>query len=161
MKFNLIMKRLYIITIVLIAALTQSSWTYGQPPGDRGEKMQAMRISFITGELALTPEEAQVFWPVFNKFESEQKALRQQYDKKPGWEDQNIETLSDVGAEKLINDEIAFQQKDLEITKKYVAEFKKILPVKKVALLMTVDHKWKRMILEQIKGPGGPPPPRK
>ena len=68
MKFNLIMKRLYIITIVLIAALTQSSWTYGQPPGDRGEKMQAMRISFITGELALTPAEAQVFWPVFNKF---------------------------------------------------------------------------------------------
>lgn len=129
--------------------------------GDRGQKIEAMRISFFTEQLSLTPDEAKTFWPVFNQFENEKRTLREQYGKKPGEGEPDIANMTDAQAEKMINDEIAFEQKDLDITKKYVAEFKKILSTKKVAILLTLDNKWKRMILNQIRGGENGPPPGK
>jgi hypothetical protein len=35
------------------------------------ERIKAQRIAFITQRLALTPDEAQKFWPVYNQFSDE------------------------------------------------------------------------------------------
>ena len=50
-----------------------------QAPSQKGnhqqmkERLQAEHIAFLTEKLELTPEEAQVFWPVYNKAKAEQK----------------------------------------------------------------------------------------
>ena len=35
------------------------------------ERMRSEKIAFLTLELNITPEEAQVFWPVYNKVQKE------------------------------------------------------------------------------------------
>ena len=38
---------------------------------DWKEKLMAEKVAFLTLEIGLTPEEAQVFWPVYNQVEKE------------------------------------------------------------------------------------------
>jgi hypothetical protein len=62
------MKKL-LFTIAII--LGGYSFVIAQP-GDkqnRAEKVQALKIAFITQKLDFTSEEAQRFWPVYNRYE--------------------------------------------------------------------------------------------
>jgi len=142
------MKNSHVLLIALLALLITVATAQGQ---DRGERVEALKVSFITEQLSLTPDEARVFWPVYNQFEDERKALRQQYKTRAGAGQQNAQNISESQATTLISNELEFQTKDLNLTKKYIGEFRGILPVKKGAMLMTVENKFKRMLLAKIK----------
>ncbi len=78
----------------------------GQSQGDSsGSKIEAVRKAFMTKELQLTPEELEKFWPVYNNYFSELRQARKQNMK----------------------DEISFEEKAVEIRKRYKGDFKKIL----------------------------------
>ena len=42
----------------------------------RAEKIEALKIAFITQKLQLTTDEAQKFWPVYNQYENEIRSLQ-------------------------------------------------------------------------------------
>ncbi len=44
-------------------------WAQGMR-GERAERLRSLRIAVITDALELTPEEAQVFWPMYNEREA-------------------------------------------------------------------------------------------
>jgi hypothetical protein len=44
--------------------------------GKMRDRIEPMKIAFITQKLNLTAEEAQKFWPVYNKFSDELQKLR-------------------------------------------------------------------------------------
>ncbi|HNF29798.1 MAG TPA: hypothetical protein PKG56_05850 [Chitinophagaceae bacterium] len=71
----------------------------------RGEKVQALKVAYMTQVLKLTPQEAQSFWPVYNTYFEESKKARMNNT----------------------NDELKYQEEALNIKKKYKPEFKKIL----------------------------------
>ena len=65
------------ITIMAAIALLAISTMHAQPKqGNWQEKMMSEKIAFITMELELTPEEAQVFWPVYNQIAKENQKLQ-------------------------------------------------------------------------------------
>ena len=62
--------------IALAACLLLAGALFAQPQGNKPseeqrkkefERIQSEKIAFITQELDLSPEEAQVFWPVYNQ----------------------------------------------------------------------------------------------
>lgn len=128
------------------------------PPqdGPGNEKIEAMKIGFITKRLDLTPEESQKFWPVYNQFEAEKKQIRQTTigTVKELKEDGDF---TNAEAEQAIAKHIEFKAKDLDLTKKYVVEFRKILPATKVAKLITAEEHFKKMLMKQAQQ-GGPKP---
>ena len=87
------------------------------------EKIEVQKIAFITKQLDLTPEEAQKFWPVYNQFSDARKQLHEQHKKNR----KNIDDLSDSEVEQVIDNHIILDQKELDIKKKYHAEFNKVL----------------------------------
>lgn len=123
---------------------------------DGNEKIEALKIAFITKRLQLTTEEAQKFWPVYNAYEAEKKQIR---ESTVG----TIKQLKEDGeftnaeADQAISKYIEFKSKDLDLTKKYVGEFKKILPAVKVAKLVTAEEHFKKMLMKQAQQ-GGPRP---
>ena len=69
-------------TFLAIAALFIFNLATAQQkptPADR-EKIESMKVTFLNNKMNLTPEEAQKFWPVYNQYKNEVKALRK--DKK-------------------------------------------------------------------------------
>ena len=147
------MKNNYLLWIVFLALMITLGTARAQ---DNADRIAALKVSFITERLSLTTDEAQAFWPLFNEFEAERKELREQYK---GDERQRLEFMTDDEAEKKIADELNFEQQNLDLTKKYVAQFKEILPVKKVAVLLSLEKNFSRYLLDKLKNKGNGPPP--
>ena len=110
------------------------------------EKMEAHKIAFITKELDLTPEEAQVFWPVYNEYEKDKKAIKKERMPKP-----NLEELDDTQADKLIKAHLDNKSQGLALEKEYVEKFKQVLPTKKVLQLMIVERRFKEEVLKDLR----------
>lgn len=147
-----------IISILLPAAIAANSFAQQSapppPPDPKKEKVEAMHIAFLTNKLDLTPEEAQKFWPVYNEFQKKREELnvKRKQDKKSMRH--GIDSLSDKQVEALVDAEIAFRQKNLDMEKEYHAKFKSILPIKKVAKLYKAEEQFTHHLLEQISKKG-------
>jgi hypothetical protein len=127
------------------------------------ERIETMKIGFITDRLDLTPEEAKVFWPVYDKYSDELESVRKERRENVFNTRENFESMSDTEMEKAVDSEITFRQNELDILKKYHVQFKKVLPMKKVAKLYKTEEDFKRKLLEILqerkdgerKGPQG------
>ena len=115
------------------------------------EKVEAMKIGFITQQMDLTPEEAQKFWPVYNQMNNEIETLRKERKLSRENAKETFDVMTDADIEKLINDEMASRQKELDIHKKYVVQFKSVLSIKKVAQFYRAEEQFKRKLLEKIQ----------
>ena len=149
------MKR--ILLIALIATLATAGFAQGPPPpGPEDEKIEALRIAFLTRYLELTTDEAQKFWPIYNQMHDELKVVMdKEMDLRKG---KSINDMSDEELTKLISAHFANEQAILDIKKKYAEEFKKVLPLRKVAMLADAENEFKREVLKNFKEKQGPPP---
>jgi hypothetical protein len=138
----------YKILVLLLSCATILSAQDRRPMKDR---VDAMKIGFLTDRLNLTPEEAKTFWPVYNQYSDELEKLRKGRRENIINARENFDSMSDAQLEKAVDSEIAFRQNELEILKKYHPQFKKILPIKKVAKLYKAEEDFKRKLLEMIQ----------
>lgn len=109
------------------------------------EKMKAQRAAYITQKLELTEVEAQKFWPIFNQFDSERRAIL---------EDRKIDIsgkMTEKEAETAIDDYFTNKNKEMELQKKYVSKFKTVLPTSKVALLLTIQKEFSKEVMENMR----------
>jgi hypothetical protein len=96
--------------LILLLALGFLLNTHAQD----GEKLQALKIAYLTKKLDLSPEEAQRFWPIYNKYTEEIRVIRQEQKLSPK------------------PDELGMEEKILAVRKKYNGEFSKALSPEKV-----------------------------
>jgi len=138
-------KYIYVIVLSLFGLVV-----YGQQETKR-DKIEALRISYITSKVSLTPQEAQLFWPLYNEYHDKadnlKKSFRQQFIKKV-----DFNTISDKEAEEYLTAEIILKQKEYELSKEYFEKFKKVLPIKKLALIRRAEEAIKKELIKNIKG---------
>ena len=115
------------------------------------EKLDALKIAYITETLQLTPEEAQVFWPVYNLMEEEMKTIRKAKRKNRMETKRNFESMTDSQLTAAIDSELSFEQQELDLKRSYNQKFLGILPVKKVALLHQAREGFKRKLLRSAR----------
>jgi Spy/CpxP family protein refolding chaperone len=150
------MKKYMLSAMMMMATVALMAQPPHAKPGEKGKnkpdkaEIEAQFIAYITKELSLTPEEAKVFWPVHDKYREEMKALHKERrelmkERKAG------EELTDAQVEELIQKHFSIKDKELALEKKYHTEFKKVLPVKKVAKLYRAEQQFKRDILKEMK----------
>lgn len=122
------------------------STAYGQQPSDDNERLQAMRVAFITNALQLTPEESQAFWPIYNEYEDQQKEIRRKY--RP---DKQMMLMSDQELEQQIEYNLKMEEELLQLKRSYIGRFKAAIPIRKIAMLNNAENKFKEEILKQIR----------
>ena len=81
----------------------------------KSDKVEAMKVGFITNKLELTAKEAQTFWPLYNEYNSKLEKLRK--TKKSDFDDlkNKSENITDKELEAFINEVFASKQKELEL----------------------------------------------
>lgn len=121
----------------------------------RREKIEAYKIAFITEKLALTPNEAQKFWPLYNEFQEKAKALREACDFVP-FHKIDIDKLTEKEMEDIMEKHIQREIKMAELKKEYHEKYKKVLPVKKIILYYDAEHEFKTVLLKHLKAPMHP-----
>jgi hypothetical protein len=155
------MKNVKKVFIFLMILITTSS--IAQDRRQMRDRVESMKIGFITKRLDLTPEEAQKFWPVYNAYSDELEKLRKGRRENIMNARENFDSMSDAELEKTVDNEISFRSGELDIVKKYHPKFKSVLPIKKVAMLYKAEEDFKRKLLEMIQDRKddkrqGPPP---
>ncbi|MCD6111654.1 MAG: hypothetical protein J7J86_00130 [Bacteroidales bacterium] len=118
------------------------------------QRIESLKIAYLTEKLMLTTEEAQNFWPVYNKYEKLRNKESKEFRENcffNNLDDDSINKLSDKEASILVDKFVIHSQKMLDINKMYHKELKTVLPVKKILLLYKYDREFKRKLLERIR----------
>ena len=92
------------------------------------EKIKALYVAYISQQLALTPDEAQKFWPVHAQYETELKNINQ----------------ANAG-------ELDRQQAVLNVKKKYQGNFSRILGNERSNNFYRQDGEFRKKLVERLK----------
>lgn len=116
-------------------------------PGDSGNaKIEAQKVAYITNRLDLTAEESARFWPIYNQFQKDRKAIRGNNKRKP-----RLENLSDAELEEKMINNFKKEQELLDLKKTYFEKLKKVLSIRKIATLQVAEREFKTTILDMMK----------
>jgi hypothetical protein len=143
------MKNILAATILLFLPFLVSA----QRDNGRRNEIDAYKITYLKEKLELSPEEAKIFWPIYNAWQAEQSALRQERrEKMISFRKINeIEDLSDTEVQSLITNELNFKQRDLNIERKYYGKLKSSLPIKTIGKYYRAQETFKRELLSRYR----------
>ena len=96
-----------------------------------GGRVEALKIAFITQKLNLSTEEAQKFWPIYNKYAAEIRKVR-------------------VDGRLNNEKEIDIEEKLLAIRKKYNSEFSKALSAEKVNAFFKAEKEFSTVLQKEL-----------
>lgn len=155
------MKKRLILSVVVLLSSLQFVKAQDELEPSKRERLEALKVAYLTEKLSLTPEEAQQFWPIYNELDDKMRDLRKQQRGTRSEAKQNFDSMSDTDVAKAIEQELALEQKELDLKKEYNERFQKILSIKKVAKLYAAEHGFRKELLHRAKDrtriPGGPP----
>jgi hypothetical protein len=120
-------KILYLMLLLLpFSGMAQD----GLRSNENRQRLEAIQIAYLTKELSLTSQDAEKFWPVYNKYQDELRGL-----------------LRNGGEE----DVLTRQQKALDIRKKYKPDFVKILGGDRTNKLFQAEDKFREMVKRELQ----------
>jgi len=96
------MKKMVFVVLLLLSHIYICA---GQTRDRGSNQVESVKVEYMNKELNLTPDEAKKFWPVYNQYFAEVRQAKKDHP----------------------NDEVAFEEKVVEIRKKYKGNFKGIL----------------------------------
>lgn len=115
------------------------------------DRVMSEKIAFLTVELNITPEEAQTFWPVYNKVEKELDQARFEVMK-------SYKALADaIDANKpskeisvLLDKYLQAKTTQDKLDSATANTYKTVLPVEKVAKLYVAEEKFRRQYITKL-----------
>lgn len=128
----MIMKTLRIFLVILLMA---PAALFAQDEGPmhnnpEAKKIQAMEVAYLTKELNLSPEEAQKFWPVFNKYREDVRGVMQ---------------------DRSNTDQLDRQQRVLDLRKKYRTDFSRILTMDRANRVFSSEDQFRQMVRREFQ----------
>ncbi|HEY1046448.1 MAG TPA: hypothetical protein VGF79_08410 [Bacteroidia bacterium] len=156
-----IKRNLFTAFIALLLMSLPFNQAFGLDNGKKGkakrEKIEELRKKFYNEKLSLSETEQKGFWPLFTEYKQKEKALRDSFRAK--YKPNDVVFMDDKQAEEFLNATIKLNEDQNNLFKEYVTKFKKVISVKKVAMLPMIEREFKKQILKQAREhhkPGGP-----
>jgi Spy/CpxP family protein refolding chaperone len=105
------------------------------------QQIQTERQELVTVGMELTDEQAATFWPVYREYRNELAPVSDRLvDLILGYAEQ-FDSVTDEYAEQMLEDYLDIQSDKLNVQKKYVNRFKRVLPSKLVARFYQIENK--------------------
>jgi hypothetical protein len=107
------------------------------------EKLKADKKLVVAANMELTESEAKGFWPVYEDYQKELAAINQRTIKLlDSYADAYLaNALTDEKAKVLIDELVAVEKAECDLLVNYVPKLGKVLPPKKVARFLQIEHK--------------------
>jgi len=119
--------------------------------GEQQKNVEAQRIAFITQELSLTPDEAKVFWPVYNEYDAKRHDLKKSHKNAEKLHKEEIGKLTEKEADQILDNQLIEAQKLLDLRKEYNTKFKAVLPAVKVLQLYDAEREFQKILMEKLR----------
>ena len=134
--------QIFLFVMMTVPVFAQDELEGAQVDPKAKEKIQAARVAYITERLALTPEEAEKFWPVYREYAQKRLELRQEFReaKKNG---QDEKALLDL--------DLKIKQQELDLEKDYSGRLQKTISPQKLMNLRQAEGDFRKLLLRQIQ----------
>jgi len=141
MKNLLVILFMAMITLPAFAQEDEADLPQQQEPKAK-EKIQALRVAYITEKLGLTADEAAKFWPVYREYSEKRQTLRHELKsaRKNGTPEKD-----------LIDLDLKIKQKELDLEKDYSGRLQKVISAEKLLSLRQAEGDFRKLILRQIQ----------
>lgn len=143
------MKRSIIIIACIVCSLTMNA----QTKESWRQRVQAEKIAYLTTAVDFTPEEAQLFWPVYNQYWKEYSAAHKQTMKAFGQLQNTSEKRTEKEYETLTEAYLKALEAEQSVIILYYPKFKKVLPAEKVARFFVADENFRKQTLRNLCSP--------
>ena len=143
--------------LIMSLAIALSLTAYAQVPEDNApprdpkaaERINNLRIAYLTEKLELTPDQAERFWPVYNEFARERMKLRNELRTAKGAIDPNNPDPSKQ--RELVDLELRMKQRELDLEKDYSNRLMKVITAQQVLNLRQGEREFVELMRAQIQ----------
>lgn len=139
------MKRIYLLTAVLVFLIMNV-----QGQGNR-DVIDAEKAAFFTRQLDISPEEAKLFWPVYNEFTDKRDKIVQEKNELTKKAATNFRDMTDKELEEYGDRLIELDLREAKLKSEYHAKFKEVLPAGKVVRLYYAERRFKTYLLNKLR----------
>jgi hypothetical protein len=146
------LQNLLLFSFLILAHLPEG-YTQGRQRNwqEHYKQLEARRIAFLTNEIALTPEEAQIFWPVYNEYNQKRNQMMIRH-RRQRVEERNFDQLSERELRDLADADLNNMKEMLQLRRDYHEKFLQILPTVKVILLYDAERNFNRRLYQEDRG---------
>lgn len=137
--------------IGLFLALSLSIWAQPQKEANAHKRIETARIAFFSQHLKLTPEEAKVFWPLYNQYQEAIDVQRIERREKQDAVRERLEDMTEDQINELIDSRLKQAEQALKARKEFLAELRKVLPPIKVAKYFRAEELFQRELMERMR----------
>lgn len=143
------MKKILNYTLFLLIFTTT---VFAQPNQGKRDKIKALKIAYISEELALSTQEAEKFWPIYNTFEDKQFELQHQKMKAyMNRIESNMDKLTEKEAAQLLAQMENTEDELFQLRKKYNQDLKTVLSAQKIVKLHKAEEQFRKNLLKQFR----------
>jgi hypothetical protein len=134
------------IGLLLVAMLMIS--TIGFTQNRKMERVQALKVAFITDKINLTSSQAERFWPVYHKYENDVRDLRRSYLNQ---NETKTKGFSRQQAQRYIDDNLDYQEAVIDLKRKYKDQYLKVISPKQLSDLYAAEHEFKQILIQKLR----------
>ncbi|SDL44706.1 hypothetical protein SAMN05421823_10650 [Catalinimonas alkaloidigena] len=133
----------------LVGCLMLCAFTLqAQSRAERSERLEQAKIAHFTNRLALSSEQAQRFWPIYNEFSDKRRANHRQMRRFHATE---LDSLSDQQITQQLQAMMKMREAEVQMEKEYLAKFMEVLSPRQVAQLYEAEREFARMVMRRLK----------
>lgn len=139
-----------IIGIGVLLLLVGGVFAQGKLTDAKWKEFEAQKVAFFTKELDLTPEEAAIFWPLYNEMQKKTELIEQGIRKnyREIKEAQNVTEKQYMEAVlKMLGEDERIQK----VKKEYYQKMLEVLPASKIWKLNEAERKFRHQLFEKLR----------
>jgi len=139
-------------TLLLIVFLAINGQAFAQRRFEQQqvkEKIETARIAVFSNQMELTPDEASVFWPLYNAYRKQMKDHKDQTKNMLAKMNKEVAEMSDEELNVLIDTRLGEAKALLQTRTDFITALRKVLPPRKVIRFYKAEEQFKRMLLEK------------
>jgi hypothetical protein len=113
------------------------------------EKINSLRIAYLTDKLGLTPEQAEKFWPIYREFAERRKEIRQELRQAAKGIDKN--NPDPKKQQELVDLSLKVKQRVLDLEKDYSGRLLKVVTAEQMLRLPNAEAEFRAYLNDLIQ----------
>ena len=120
---------------------------------EKREKIRSLKVGFLTTELSLTPDEAAVFWPLYNAFDNKQNEIRSKKTKSliDRIDDEAFAKMSEKEAFALLAQSESYDEDLFQNRRKFISSLNGVISPIKIIKLKKAEDNFNKKLLQQYR----------
>ena len=142
------MKNIIIVIGLLLVGV--STFAQGKLTDEKRKEFEAQKVAFFTQQLDLSPDEAAVFWPLYNEMQKKMRTLEEGLRKQRG-EMCVKKGVKQEEYKKAIEKMLATEKEMQVIKEAYYQKMLTKIPASKIRRLDEAEHKFHSQLCDKLR----------